>query len=205
MSTTTPPPPPLPAKETPSESIPEATHESTPESTLTTQSAPEPEPTFDRQIQMFQPPSNAPAKVELPESFFKLTANEIKSLYKSHVDSREKLENRPLKTQKIRQAEELDRMKKYPRTKIRIRFPDSTILQAVFKSQEKVGDVYDFVKSTLKTPERKFLLCLPPRSKLVEPLQTLYKAGLAPASNLTFVWIDKALSGQQGIYIKEYT
>ena len=52
MSTTTssPPPPTPPAKE------------STPESTMTTQSAPEPEPTFDRQIKMLQPPSNAPAR-----------------------------------------------------------------------------------------------------------------------------------------------
>ncbi|KAI8136993.1 hypothetical protein BJV82DRAFT_492951, partial [Fennellomyces sp. T-0311] len=91
----------------------------------------------DRQIKMFNPPSNAPARIELPESFFKLSANEIKSLYKSQVEKRENLENRPLKTQKIRQAEELERMKKYPRTTIRIRFPDSTILQAAFKSQEK--------------------------------------------------------------------
>ncbi|KAI9490859.1 hypothetical protein BDB00DRAFT_767991 [Zychaea mexicana] len=125
----------------------------TPDSTATTQSAPEPEPTFDRQVKMLQPPSNAPARVELPESFFKLTANEIKSLYKSHVEQRENLENRPLKTQKIRQAEEMDRMKKYPRTTIRIRFPDSTILQAVFRSQEK-GKRMHSQQTTMKIGKR---------------------------------------------------
>lgn len=62
-----------------------------------------------------------------------------------------------------------------------------------------VRDLYDFVQSTLETPSRKFLLCLPPRSKLIEPELTLYKAGLAPASNVTFVWIEKAAPGQRGM------
>lgn len=44
---------------------------------------------------------------------------------------------RPLKTQKIRVAEEQERMKKYPKTTIRVRFPDSTMLQATFKSSER--------------------------------------------------------------------
>ncbi|KAI9320816.1 hypothetical protein BX666DRAFT_1851881 [Dichotomocladium elegans] len=98
-----------------------------------------PEPAFDRQIKMIRPPANAPSIVELPESFYKLTPNEMKSLYKSHVDRRENLENRPLKTSKIRNAEELERMKRFPKTTIRVRFPDSTMLQANFKSSEK-GD-----------------------------------------------------------------
>lgn len=62
-----------------------------------------------------------------------------------------------------------------------------------------VGDVYDFVRSTLATPERKFLLCLPPRTKLIDPEINLFKAGLAPASNVTFVWLDKADPDQRGI------
>ncbi|CDH59560.1 hypothetical protein RO3G_02662 [Lichtheimia corymbifera JMRC:FSU:9682] len=159
---------------------------------------PEP-PVFDRQIKMIRPPANAPAIVELPESFYKLSPNEVKSLYQSHVERRENLENRPLKTQKIRVAEEQERMKKYPKTTIRVRFPDSTMLQATFKSSERVRDLYDFVQSTLETPSRKFLLCLPPRSKLIEPELTLYKAGLAPASNVTFVWIEKAAPGQRDV------
>lgn len=34
------------------------------------------------------------ALVEMPESFYKLSPNEIKALYKSHVDRRENLENK---------------------------------------------------------------------------------------------------------------
>ncbi|CDS09219.1 hypothetical protein LRAMOSA10579 [Lichtheimia ramosa] len=174
---------------------------STPASQESTPPSPPPKetPVFDRQIKMIRPPANAPAIVELPESFYKLSPNEVKSLYQSHVERRENLENRPLKTQKIRVAEEQEKMKKYPKTTIRVRFPDSTMLQATFKSSERVRDVYDFVQSTLETPSRKFLLCLPPRSKLIEPELTLYKAGLAPASNVTFVWIEKAAPGQRDV------
>ncbi|ORZ03616.1 hypothetical protein BCR43DRAFT_483658 [Syncephalastrum racemosum] len=160
----------------------------------------------DRSIKVYTPPSNAPARVEMPESFYKLSPNEVKALYKSHVDRRENLENRPLKTQKIRNVEDQERMKKYPRTTIRVRLPDHIILQAQFDSKERVSDVYDFVRSTLTTPERKFLLCLPPRTKLVEPVLTLYKAGLAPASNVTFVWIDPPTSNASDMpnLTKEY-
>ncbi|SAM03544.1 hypothetical protein [Absidia glauca] len=152
---------------------------------------------------------------EVPESFYKLDSNQVAKLYKAQVAHRQDLENRhvvkqnecvhreliplflfvcspsPLKTQKMRNAEELERMKKYPKTTIRVRFPDHTILQAVFESKEPVAALYEFIGSTLATPDRAFLLCLPPRTKLTEPEVTLYKAGLAPASNVMFVWLDR--------------
>jgi tRNA A37 threonylcarbamoyladenosine synthetase subunit TsaC/SUA5/YrdC len=45
--------------------------------------------------------------------------------------------NRPLKTQKMRDSEDNERLKKYPKTTIRIRMPDHTIIQAVFQSKER--------------------------------------------------------------------
>ena len=60
-----------------------------------------------------------------------------------------------------------------------------------------VGALYDFVRSCLETPERKFVLCLPPRTKLTEPSITLFKAGLSPASNVLFGWIEKANEGKE--------
>lgn len=55
----------------------------------------------------------------------------------------------------------------------------------------KVSQLYDFIRTLLETPERKFVLCLPPRKKLTDPSLTLYKAGLSPASNVLFGWIEK--------------
>lgn len=106
----------------------------------------------------------------------------------------------------MRDAEEQEKLKKHPKTTIRVRMPDYTIVQAVFQSREKgkynlaivlakkngvVSDVYAFIRTLLETPERKFVLCLPPRTKLVDPNVSLYKAGLSPASNVLFGWIEK--------------
>jgi hypothetical protein len=44
---------------------------------------------------------------------------------------------RPLKTKQMRNAEEKERMKKYPKTTIRVRFPDGLVLQINFLSIEK--------------------------------------------------------------------
>ncbi|KAI9008972.1 hypothetical protein CLU79DRAFT_775447 [Phycomyces nitens] len=152
----------------------------------------------NREIKVFSPPANAPLPAEMPESFYKLDANDIGKLYKSQMDNRQKIENAPLRTQKMRTTEEQERMKKYPRATIRVRLPDGTILQAVFESKEKVSALYSFIRTTLETPDRQFLLCLPPRTKLVDPDLSLFKANLAPASNVMFVWIEKATgSGKQ--------
>lgn len=50
--------------------------------------------------------------------------------------------DRPLKTQKIRDGEEQEKLKKYPKTTIRIRMPDHTIVQAIFQSKEKGKDTH---------------------------------------------------------------
>lgn len=117
----------------------------------------------------------------------------------------------------MRDSEDNERLKKYPKTTIRVRMPDHTIIQAVFQSKERgrkknklvmvrysrlmetpllVSVLYDFVRSLLETADRKFVLCLPPRTKLIEPTLTLFKAGLSPASNVLFAWIE---NGEKGI------
>ncbi|KAM3584746.1 hypothetical protein VKS41_003552 [Umbelopsis sp. WA50703] len=142
---------------------------------------------IDRDIKVMSPPQGASGAQPVPESFYKLTAAEIKQLYQSQVGKRQALENAPLKTKQMRNAEEKERMKKYPKTTIRVRFPDGLVLQINFLSIEKVSTLYDVIRSTLKNTEREFLLVLPPRTQLLDLNQTLFKAGLAPASNVTFV------------------
>ncbi|KAI8997187.1 hypothetical protein BDB01DRAFT_770169 [Pilobolus umbonatus] len=161
---------------------------------------------FDREIKVLGLPQNAAPISEVPESVYKLSPNEVKQLYQSAVEYRQSLENRPLKTEKMRTAEEQDKLKKYPRTTIRIRMPNHIILQAVFRSTEKVSALYEFVKTMLETPDRKFLLCLPPRTKLSDTTLSLFKAGLAPASNVLFIWIDKSSETDNGgnMIKKEY-
>ncbi|KAI8643134.1 hypothetical protein BD408DRAFT_342922 [Parasitella parasitica] len=92
---------------------------------------------FDRELKILNPPKNGASIPELPESAYKLEANEIKQLYQSSVERRQNLENRPLKTQKMRDSEDQEKLKKYPKTTIRVRMPDHTIIHAVFQSREK--------------------------------------------------------------------
>lgn len=63
----------------------------------------------------------------------------------------------------------------------------------------KVSQLYDFIRTLLETPERKFVLCLPPRKKLTDPSLTLYKAGLSPASNVLFGWIENGEQNGNGL------
>lgn len=58
-----------------------------------------------------------------------------------------------------------------------------------------VSALYEFTRTLLETPDRKFVLCLPPRTKLTEPSLTFFKAGLSPASNVLFAWIEKGEKG----------
>lgn len=72
--------------------------------------------------------------VELPPSFFELSQVEIRILLDSHKSAVHALENKPLLTQKLRDREKLMKEKKYPKTMIRVRFPDQYILEATFFS-----------------------------------------------------------------------
>lgn len=66
----------------------------------------------------------------------------------------------------------------------------------LFLTYELVSALYEFTRTLLETPDRKFVLCLPPRTKLTEPSLTFFKAGLSPASNVLFAWIEQ---GEKGI------
>ncbi|CAO3675916.1 unnamed protein product [Umbelopsis vinacea] len=165
-------------------------------------------PAIDRGIKVMSPPQGSgSSQMTVPESFYKLTPAEIKQLYQSQVNRRQALDNAPLKTKSMRNLEEKERMKKYPKTTIRVRFPDGLILQINFLSSEKVSTLYSVIKSTLRNPDREFLLCLPPRQQLVEMEQTIFKAGLAPASNVTFVGArtpdDKGLPVLSDTYLSQ--
>ncbi|KAI9287655.1 hypothetical protein BC943DRAFT_350567 [Umbelopsis sp. AD052] len=145
-------------------------------------------PAIDRDIKVMSPnQGGAPSQVPVPESFYKLTPAEIKQLYQSQVNKRQALDNAPLKTKQMRNQEEKERMKKYPKTTIRVTFPDGLILQINFLSSEKISTLYNVIRSTLRNSDREFILCLPPRRQLVDMNETLFKAGLAPQSKVTFI------------------
>ncbi|KAF9954656.1 Tether containing UBX domain for GLUT4 [Mortierella alpina] len=157
------------------------------------------EEAFDRQVKVFRPPTDTDTplsnQIDLPDDFYTLSSQDVMRLMNSQKAKREEEENRGFKTAATRAEEEKARERRYPKTIIRVRFPDRVQLQATFKSQETVGDLRKWVKSACVGQGEAFeLYTTPPKKVLSDDKQTLYQAGLAPQSIVYFSWKDSKLN-----------
>ncbi|KAG9302742.1 hypothetical protein G9A89_009519 [Geosiphon pyriformis] len=147
---------------------------------------------FNRDAKVFKSQSNDNStltSIDLPDSFYELTANELRHLLAMQKAKEVRRENATLKTSAMRAQEEKEKEKKYPKTLIRIKFPDRYQLQGTFLSKEQVSELYRFVQGSLKTPDRPFhLYTTPPKKILADHSISLYQAKLAPASLVYFNW-----------------
>lgn len=99
---------------------------------------------------------------------------------------REENEKSFLRTKAVRDRERIQRLSKFKKCYIRVRFPDRVELQGTFYPQEKSSHVYDFVRSCLKQEDLPFYLyTTPPMTKLSETAN-LRDQGLLPASLVHF-------------------
>ncbi|TPX40573.1 hypothetical protein SeMB42_g04238 [Synchytrium endobioticum] len=151
--------------------------------------------TLDRDIKYFRPPPQdiiGPGGVELPDSFYELTPAELKMLLASSKSRRLAEESRVLQTRAMREREVAFKNHKWPKTMIRVRFPDRTTLQAQFFSSEKLTALYDIVRCSVANPQREFSLHITPPMKILSDQElTFWTAGLAPASLVYFAWRDR--------------
>ncbi|KAI8848020.1 hypothetical protein BC829DRAFT_444104 [Chytridium lagenaria] len=150
----------------------------------------------DRGVKLFRPTANdiGPQSIELPDSFFELTPNELKMMIKLHNSRSKALEDAPLMTKAMRDREEQLRKSKYPKvgnlsmsswyinplmmqTMIRVKFPNRLVLQATFLSDEtKILQVNSPLYTT------------PPLENLKDLKQTMWTGKLAPASLVYLRW-----------------
>lgn len=94
----------------------------------------------------FSVPESVASKIEVPDSFYNLSAEELKREAESR---RKKLEESKLlipKSYREKQAKAARR--KYNRTVVRIQFPDGVVLQAIFSPFEPTGSLYEVSPST---------------------------------------------------------
>ena len=93
-----------------------------------------------------------------------------------------------------KRTEMLDNVKRQSvptRCKLRIKFPDSYVLQGTFGARETVQAVYDYVKENIVTKERGFYLFeTPPKKVLKDKKQTLFKAKFGGMAIIYFGWSD---------------
>lgn len=111
--------------------------------------------------------------LDLPESYFSPTPSELQHAHHSHVKRTHDLVDRPLLTQKLRDQQlrqhERDRAQRWPLTRIRVRWPDRSLLEGVFPSSDKLVHLYEFVRLALADDVRDcpFVLCAFPISLLL--------------------------------------
>ncbi|RHZ69366.1 hypothetical protein Glove_284g104 [Diversispora epigaea] len=163
---------------------------------------------FDRDVKVFNPiPENVPipTNFEIPDSFYELTPLELKYLLSMQSSKRANEENAGFKTSTVRAHEEKEKEAKYPKTLIRVRFPDRFQLQIAFLTKEKVTNLYEFVRGTLRSPHRAFELYIsPPKKILSDQSLSFFQAGLSPASIVYFNWLDKSDEDQNPYLTEEF-
>ncbi|KAA8532520.1 hypothetical protein F0562_032664 [Nyssa sinensis] len=114
----------------------------------------------DRQIRVFfSVPESVAAKIELPDSFYNLSLEELKR----EADMRKKkiVESQLLIPKSYKEKQAKAARRRYRKTVIRVQFPDGVVLQGVFFPWEPTSSLYEFVGSALKEGSLEFELLHP--------------------------------------------
>uniref|UniRef100_A0A8D1K5L0 Tether containing UBX domain for GLUT4 n=1 Tax=Sus scrofa TaxID=9823 RepID=A0A8D1K5L0_PIG len=114
---------------------------------------------------------------ELPDEFFEVTVDDVRRRLAQLKSERKRLEEAPLVTKALREAQMKEKLQRYPKVVLRVLFPDRHILQGFFRPSETVGDLRDFVRSHLGNPALPFhLFIAPPKTILDDHTLTLFQA-----------------------------
>ncbi|KAG7223809.1 hypothetical protein INR49_026492 [Caranx melampygus] len=124
---------------------------------------------------------------DLPDEFFEITVDDVRKRFAQLKSERKLLEEAPLMTKSLREAQMKEKMDRYPKVVLRVQFPDRHILQGFFRPLETVGAVKQFVRSHLEDPQLSFYLFItPPKTILDDPTATLFQADLFPGALVYF-------------------
>ncbi|XP_056405764.1 tether containing UBX domain for GLUT4 [Hyla sarda] len=124
---------------------------------------------------------------ELPDDFFEVTVDDVRRRFAELRSERKRIEEAPLMTKALREAQLKEKMERYPKVVLRVLFPDRYVLQGFFRLSETIGAVREFVSSHLEEPEIPFYLFItPPRTELKDDSLTLFQAQLFPAAVVHF-------------------
>ncbi|NXY72322.1 ASPC1 protein, partial [Glareola pratincola] len=112
---------------------------------------------------------------ELPDEFFEVTVDDVRKRLAQLQSERQvpfllatevapypcaekRLEEAPLMTKSLREAQLKEKLERYPKVVLRVRFPDRHVLQGFFHPSETVGVLRDFVRSHLADADLPFYL-----------------------------------------------
>ena len=181
-------------------------------------------PELDRNIKIFKIRSSSSSssasnsstnlnKFDIPSEFYNLGVEELKREMARKNEALEK--SGMLRTKAMRERDEQLELRRYNYCLIRVRFPDDLILQAVFKANERVDELYKLVQNSLEHEHLTFdLICHNLRLNnatnvsvaacKVDHESTFAEAKLTPASLLIFrLSAEQATISQDTYYLKD--
>ncbi|KAG0723230.1 Tether containing UBX domain for GLUT4 [Chionoecetes opilio] len=127
---------------------------------------------------------------EEDDAFFKLSAEEVRRLYKEQRKALIELQEAPLMTKNMREMGEsskvLSAMHLYPITHLRVHFPDEHVIQASFKPTDTVADVIAFLRPFLACPTADFSLSTRHPQRTLCPSISLVAADCVPNARLYY-------------------
>ncbi|CAG0890408.1 unnamed protein product [Cyprideis torosa] len=143
-------------------------------------------PVLDRGLRVLRP-AEVSEQIHLPRAFFNLTAEELQREQSAKAEAVEKLAT--LRTRVMRERDEKRNMKQYRYSLIRVRFPDTLILQGTFGIAESFREVVNYVRENLEQADSlafHFMVGTTQRLSSTEE-SSLAELGLAPAVLLNFI------------------
>ncbi|KAJ3013685.1 Tether containing UBX domain for GLUT4 [Thoreauomyces humboldtii] len=148
----------------------------------------------DSATRVFHPPPDGASynKIELPDSFYEISSSELRVLLaRSGGFGKAPGSDTPLMTKAMRDRETAIKRNKYPRTMVRIRFPDRRTVQCGFLSGAELQSIREALTPVLANPGRPYTLYTTPPMRVLDVKQTFWEAGMAPACLVYFKWTDE--------------
>jgi UBX domain-containing protein 6 len=161
---------------------------------------------LDRNLKIFQPTnerSSIPPVQLLPRDplFYQTTVGEVLREKQRQKDIIEKEEM--LRTKAMRERDEKPESNiQYKYTVIRVRMPDGNILQAIFRSNDYLSSLFDYLRSYCLVHDWLPFSLISNADRRVYASQdehsiTFHQCGLVPAALLSFQWNEQALRDVQ--------
>ena len=123
------------------------------------------------------------------------TSEDDKIIYKTSMDLIKQNANDRFTLKSRTQFEKLVKTPIYIKSDIRLKFPDSTILEASFGLYETVGDIYNFINEYLNNKKNEYTISTtPPLKRYVKKEETIISQKLYPQI-LMYVNFDKGYDG----------
>jgi UBX domain-containing protein 6 len=158
-------------------------------------------PELDRDIRVYHIGANPSRNVsefgDLGEDFYNVTVEELRREQALRNAALERLGM--LRTRAMRRRDEQLELRRYNYSLIRVRFANSFVLQAIFKSSERYAAIHEFVSDYLEIGDVPFHFASQSLRRVPNmAVATLAEVGLAPSALLHFTYSPLHRGGGAG-------